>query len=73
MLNAKHRELGVQRVELLAERSRLEELLERYQADYSSHKGTDTRGELSADATPERIASVRAQISEIDRKLSEDP
>lgn len=62
----------MERIELLAERSKLEELLERYQTGYSSHKCTATRGELSAEATPERVAAVRGRISVIDRQLSQD-
>lgn len=59
------------RTEAAAERARLQELLDAYEAGRLAHPGEDERGELKRDVTPDRADNVRARIARLDQILAE--
>ena len=58
------------RSEALAERARLQRLLDTYEASRRTHQD-DERGELSPNVTPDRAGNVRARIARLDQLIAE--
>ncbi len=56
------------RAEAVAERTRLQKLLDEYESGRIAHQ---ERGEAKRDVTPDRAANVRARIARLDQILSE--
>jgi hypothetical protein len=59
------------KMEAHAERARLQELLDAYQAGRLTHQDEDDRGELKRDVTPDRADNVRARIARLDEVIAE--
>ena len=57
--------------EALAERARLQKLLDAYEAGRLTHQDDEERGELMRDATPDRAGKVRARIARLDQLITE--
>jgi hypothetical protein len=57
--------------EALAERDRLQNLLDAYEAGRVAHQEEDDRGELTRDVTPDRAGNVRARIARLDQLITE--
>jgi hypothetical protein len=55
--------------EALAERARLQKLLDAYEADRLSHQEQGERDGLTRDVTPDRAANVRSRIARLDRLI----
>jgi hypothetical protein len=58
------------KTEALAERARLQKLLDAYEADRLTNQGRE-RAELRPEATPDRAGNVRARIARLDQLISE--
>lgn len=56
--------------EALAERARLQKLLDSYEAGRRDHRAEDERRGMYRDATPDRAANVRARIARLDEIIS---
>jgi hypothetical protein len=57
------------KMEAHAERARLQELLDAYQASRLTHQDEDERRELKRDVTPDRADNVRARIARLDEVI----
>ena len=57
------------KMEAHAERARLQELLDAYQASRLTHQDEDERRELKRDLTPDRADNVRARIARLDEVI----
>jgi hypothetical protein len=55
-----------------AERARLQNLLDAYEADRLSRRAEDQRRGLERKAIPDRSANVRARIARLDQVIAED-
>lgn len=58
--------------EMRAERERLQDMLQRFEAGKVTEYDEDDRGHLTVDVTLERIARLREQILDLDRTIAED-
>jgi hypothetical protein len=59
------------KMEARAERARLQELLDAYQASRLTHQDEGERGKLKRDVTPDRAGNVRARIARLDEVIAE--
>jgi hypothetical protein len=59
------------KTEALAERARLQKLLDTYEASRRSHQGEDERRESTASVTPDRAGNVRARIARLEQIIAE--
>jgi hypothetical protein len=59
------------KTEALAERARLQKLLDTYEASRRSHQGEHERGESTASVTPDRAGNVRARIARLEQIIAE--
>jgi len=59
------------KTEAHAERTRLQHLLDAYEAGRLTHQDEDERGELKRDVTPDRADNVRARIARLDEVIAE--
>jgi len=57
------------KTEALAERARLQKLLDAYEADRLTNQERE-RAELRPEATPDRAGNVRARIARLDQLIS---
>ena len=55
----------------IAERARLQKLLDAYEAGRLTHQDEDERGELKRDVTPDRAGNVRTRIARLDQIIAE--
>ena len=61
----------MEKTEALAERARLQKLLDAYQAGRLSPQEQDERRELIRDISPDRAGNVRARIARLDQLITE--
>lgn len=59
------------KAEALAERARLQNLLDGYEAGRLAHQEEGDRGKLTRDVTPDRAGNVRARIARLDQLITE--
>ena len=59
------------KTETLAERARLQKLLDAYEAGRVTHQEADQRRDPTHDVTPDRAGNVRARIARLDQTISE--
>ncbi len=59
------------KTEAQAERARLKELLDAYEADRITHRDKNKRSGLRPEATPDRADNVRARIMRLDEQIGE--
>jgi len=59
------------RAQAVAERDRLQKLLDAYESGRLTHQEEDERRELKRDVTPDRADNVRARIYRLDQILAE--
>jgi hypothetical protein len=59
------------KTEAVAERARLQKLLDAYEAGRGAHQNPDDRGKGARDVTPDRADNVRARIARLDRVIAE--
>jgi hypothetical protein len=57
--------------EAQAERARLQNLLDAYEADRLNHRAEDERRGLKREVTPDRADNVRARIAHLDQVIAE--
>jgi hypothetical protein len=57
--------------QLLAERARLQSLLDAYEADRQNHRADDQRRGVEREVTPDRADNVRARIARLDQLIAE--
>ena len=57
--------------EALAERARLQKLLEAYETSCITHWDEDDRGDFDAEVTPDRAENGRARIARLDQVIAE--
>jgi hypothetical protein len=60
------------RTDALAERARLQKLLDAYEADRLSHQEQGERDGLTRDVAPDRAGNVRARIARLDQVIEDD-
>ncbi len=54
-----------------AERTRLQNLLESYEADRRDHRAEDQRNGFQRQVTPDRAGNVRARIARLDQIIAD--
>ncbi|MFL6731944.1 MAG: hypothetical protein ACJ8EH_09500 [Sphingomicrobium sp.] len=59
------------KLQLLAERARLQNLLDAYEADRQTHRADDKRRGVEREVTPDRADNVRARIARLDQLIAE--
>jgi len=59
------------KIEALAERARLQTLLDAYEADRLTHQKEPKWGEVRRDVTPDRAGNVRARIARLNQLITE--
>jgi len=59
------------KTEALAERARLQKLLDSYEAGRLAQQEEDERAERARDGTPDRAGNVRARIARLDELIAE--
>ena len=59
------------KTQALAERARLQKLLDAYEAGRVTHQEDDQRRDPTHDVTPDRAGNVRARIARLDQIISE--
>jgi hypothetical protein len=57
--------------EAQAERARLQNLLDAYEADRLNHRAEDERRGVERELTPDRADNVRARIARLDQAIAE--
>jgi hypothetical protein len=70
MLGSKHG-AGMNKMEALAERARLQKLLDSYDGSRLAQREEDERTERARDGTPDRAGNVRARIARLDELISD--
>ena len=61
----------MEKTEALAERARLQKLLDGYDAGRLTRQDVNRRGKLTRDVTPDRGGNVRARIARLDQVINE--
>jgi hypothetical protein len=61
----------MEKKEALAERARLQKLLDAYEAGRLTRQGEDEHRELTRDVTPDRAGNVRARIARLDQLITD--
>ena len=61
----------MEKTEALAERARLQKLLDGYDAGRLTRQDVNRRGTLTRDVTPDRGGNVRARIARLDQVINE--
>jgi len=54
-----------------AERARLQNMLDAYEADRRNHRSDDERRGIEREVTPDRADNVRARIARLDQIIAE--
>lgn len=70
MVGSQHGD-GMEKREAFAERARLQELLDAYEAGRVAQQEEDERSERTRDGIPDRAGNVRARIARLDELLTE--
>ena len=70
MLGSEHG-AGMNKMEALAERARLQKLLDSYEGSRLAQREEDERTERARDGTPDRAGNVRARIARLDELIAE--
>jgi hypothetical protein len=61
----------MEKTEAIAERVRLQKLLDAYEAGRLIRQDEGERGELTRDVTPDRAGNVRARIARLDQLITD--